>query len=248
MSWLEDASSAVTREIRRVVAFVRPLPSGDWLRSPGAWVRRTIANITEFVQEHQDEAVEIAKDAIELGRHKIEGLAEQERAAAIQKFADAEKLKTEAEFNRRSLESKVRKEEAEARLKEIEVLRAQAAFLKELAELRVVVRKETDGNWTVLPAPQGCDLLELIDNQVAGTSQLDAPRSLANHRASLNLTMTDLASMAGLSEKTIARLESGRSGKYRRVTYEKVVKALNEVRRRRNLSPLSAKDVFPDAD
>jgi DNA-binding XRE family transcriptional regulator len=248
MSWLEDASSAVTREIRRVVALVRPLPSGDWLRRPGAWVRKTISSITEFIEEHQDDATEIAKDAIELGRHKLEGLAEQERAAAIQKFADAEKLKTEAEFNRRSLESKVRKEEAEARLKEIEVLRAEMAFLKELKDLKIAVRKETDGKWAVLPAPQDCDLLELIDSRVAQPSQIDAPKGFANRRASLDLTRADLAAMAGVSESTVARLEGRAWRKVSNITREKIVKALNEVRKRRDLAPLSLKDVFPDRD
>lgn len=158
------------------------------------------------------------------------------------------KLKTEAEFNRRSLESKVRKEEAEARLKEIEVLRAEMAFLKELKDLKIVVRTESDGKWTVLPAPQGCDLVELIDSRVTEPPQLGAPKGLANHRASLDLTRADLAAMAGLSESTVARLEGRAWWKISNITHEKIVKTLNKVRERRKLVPLGLKEVFPEGD
>lgn len=63
-------------------------------------------------------------------------------------------------------------------------------------------------------------------------------------RLELGLTKVELAKLASLSEKTVDRVERGKHA-FRETTHRKVFNALNKVRVRENLSPLTYADLFP---
>lgn len=65
-----------------------------------------------------------------------------------------------------------------------------------------------------------------------------------DYREELGLSKVDLARLANLSEKTIARIERRQMG-FRAVTYRKIFNGLNKARRREGHKELSFEDVFP---
>ena len=73
-----------------------------------------------------------------------------------------------------------------------------------------------------------------------------APPQNAVHelREELGLSKVDLARLANLSEKTIARIERRIQG-FRAVTYRRVLIGLNKARRHGGKTELSYQDVFP---
>jgi hypothetical protein len=101
---------------------------------------------------------ELTKQAVGLASDKIEGLAQKEKAAAVRDFSEAEERRIDAKLKERSLESRVRREEAETRLAEIKVIEAEMQLYLKLKEAGVVLRRDDNGNYTVLPVPPNYDL------------------------------------------------------------------------------------------
>lgn len=65
------------------------------------------------------------------------------------------------------------------------------------------------------------------------------------YREELGLTKVELARLASLSDKTIARVERS-AQQFRSVTYRKILIALNRARRQQGLPDLKYDQVYPD--
>jgi hypothetical protein len=152
--------------VGRVIA----LFPADWRGRAGERFRKTLSAVSAFARRHRLEPSDLVDESVGLGRRKIEGLANKELAAAARDFADAEQTKIETELKRRSLESKVRFEEATARLEEIRVLTAELSLMRQLSELKVLLRYDERGNLTVLQAPDGCDLTGVVERRLLDSS------------------------------------------------------------------------------
>jgi tetratricopeptide (TPR) repeat protein len=156
----------------KLIARVRAITSGDWQGRAGKWFRKAVAAISDFATEHHVTPSEIADTGVELGRRKLEGLANHEFAEATRNFADAEKTKMDIALQRRGFESDARKKdaeacraEAEARIAEMSAVSAEIDLLRKLQEAGVVLRKDQNGNLTVLPSLPGVNLLQLAEHR-----------------------------------------------------------------------------------
>ena len=69
------------------------------------------------------------------------------------------------------------------------------------------------------------------------------PNKVHQHREALGLTKVELARMAKLSDKTIARVERSEKG-FRAVTYHRILNALNRERRTQGQVELKYDDLF----
>ena len=166
---MSDRGGVVTRLIARI----RALLPQNWRREPGERFRNTTTRISEFTAQHRLRPADVAEEAVILGRRKLEGAASEQYAAAMRDFAEAEQKKIEIEFQRRSLESRLRKEhaeadqaEADARLTRAGALDAELDLLKKLNEIGVVLQRHAQGNLTVLPRPESCDLDDLVQRRL----------------------------------------------------------------------------------
>jgi predicted transcriptional regulator len=70
------------------------------------------------------------------------------------------------------------------------------------------------------------------------------PNHLQQYREELGLPKTELARLADLTDKTIGRVEKAKEA-FRRVTYRKILIALNKARKSEAMAPLELSDVFP---
>jgi predicted transcriptional regulator len=68
--------------------------------------------------------------------------------------------------------------------------------------------------------------------------------NLHQYREELGLSKVDLARLAELSDKTIARIEKKKEV-FRSITYRRIFNALNKVRRKEGLSELDFEQLFP---
>lgn len=163
--------------VTRLVARVRALLPQDWFGRAGEWFRRTTDAISRFTANQRLRPEDLAEESVTLGRRKLEGMANKDFAAALKDFAEAEQKKLDTELRRRSMESEVRRKEAEARLAELGVVEAELELLTKLKEIGVILRRDADGNLTVLPAPQNVDLLKVADERrrelTAGEANID---------------------------------------------------------------------------
>jgi uncharacterized protein YciI len=157
--------------ITRLIARLKALLPNDWKGRPGERFQKATQAISDFAEEHHITPNELLDEGVELGRRKIEGAASHEYAQALKNFAEAEKIKTEAELQRRSMETEVsrraaeaRRAHAEAHLAELTALQAELELLQKLKSIGVVLHRDVNGNLTALPAPQGFDLMELVDH------------------------------------------------------------------------------------
>jgi hypothetical protein len=163
-----------------VVARVRALRASDWRGRAGRRFRQMTNRLSNFAEEHDIRPQDLADEGVELGRRALHGKANKDLAAAVKDFAEAEQTKIEIELKKRSLESRVRKEEAEARLSDLKVLDAELELLKKLQEAGVVIRRDTEGNLTVLSAARGCDLEDLSrDRLLPAPSDQSSGRKLS---------------------------------------------------------------------
>jgi hypothetical protein len=151
--------------VTRLVARVRALLPKDWFGRAGNRLQETTEAVSNFADEHHLRPDDLLEEGIELGRRKVEGLANKEYAAAAKDFAETEQKKIETELQRRTVNSKVRKEEAEARIAELKVLDAEVELFEKMKRIGVILRRDENGNLTVLPTPANCDLLELIERK-----------------------------------------------------------------------------------
>jgi len=152
--------------LSRVLAQVRALLPEDWFGRAGKKLSETTKAISEFAEEHQVRPKDLAHEGVELTRTALHGKANKDLAAAVRDFAEAERTKIETELQRRSLESRVRKDEAEAALAELQVVHSEAALMKKLKKLRVVIRRDDSGHLTVLPCPAQVDLNALAEKRI----------------------------------------------------------------------------------
>jgi hypothetical protein len=139
--------------------------------------------VSEFAEEHRVTPRDVLDEGIELGRRKLQGLANHEFSEGAKNFADAENIKIDSELQLRSLESDVRKRDAdarkasaEARIAELKVVSAELDLLKQLHDADVVLRKDSDGNLTILPTPEGVNLLKLAEQKRLETGAPDVSR------------------------------------------------------------------------
>ena len=139
----------------------------DWRGRAGERFRKTADAISDFLKGAGINPRDLPKNAVSLAYDKLEGVAQKEKAAALRDFSEAEERKIDAKLKERSLESKVRREEAETRLTEIKVLQAEVELFQRLKELGVALRRDENGNYTVLPVPQGFDLSLLANRKMA---------------------------------------------------------------------------------
>lgn len=119
----------------------------------------------------------IPRNAVSLASDKLEGLAQKEKAAALRDFSEAEERKIDAKLKERSLESKVRREEAEARLAEIRVLEAEVQLFVRLKDAGVVLHRDENGVYSVLPTPQDCDLDLLVRQRALPPQDEGSPKA-----------------------------------------------------------------------
>ncbi len=141
-----------------LIAQIRALFAADWRGRAGERVRKTIDAISDSLRQTGIEPQGLAKQAVGLAVDKVEGLAQKEKAAAVRDFSEAEERRIDAKLKERSLESRVRREEAETRLAEIKVIDAEMQLYLKLKEAGVVLRRDDNGNYTVLPLPLNYDL------------------------------------------------------------------------------------------
>src|ERR1019366_7224635 len=132
--------------IARLIARLKALLPNDWKGRPGERFQKATQAISDFAEEHHITPNELLDEGVELGRRKIEGAASHEYAQALKNFAEAEKIKTEAH------------------LAELTALQAELELLQKLKSIGVVLHRDVNGNLTALPAPQGFDLMELVDH------------------------------------------------------------------------------------
>jgi predicted RNA-binding protein with RPS1 domain len=189
------------RVINRLLAFVHALLPEDWLGRAGKTFHDTTDAISRFAEEHEVRPPDLADEGVELARAALHGKANKDLAAAVKDFAEAEHTKLETELQKRSASVAARKDEAEAQVAELQVLRSEANLHKDAAEARlaelqvlhseadllnklkdlgVLLRRDEQGNITVLPSPGGYDLsilarkrLLAAENQVAGREDSD---------------------------------------------------------------------------
>jgi Polymer-forming cytoskeletal len=168
--------------ITRLVARVKALLPTDWTGHAGEHFQDTVAEISGFAEEHNLKPGELLGEGVELGRRKLHGLANHEFSQAVKNFAETEKLKTEAELQRRSLESDIYKREAEAkrayaeaRLAELNVIRAELELLDRLQSAGVILHRDTSGNLTVLPRPDGVELTKIVERRYPAVGSLNLP-------------------------------------------------------------------------
>jgi hypothetical protein len=162
--------------LTRLTARARALRESDWRGRAGQRFRKILDRLSAFAEQHDVRPKDLANEGIELGRRALQGRANKDLAAAVKDFAEAEQKKIDVELKRRSLESQVRKEEAEARLSELRVLDAELELLKKLKAADVVIRRDAEGNLTVLSGMRGCDLEELANPDSLATSTNPADR------------------------------------------------------------------------
>ena len=86
-----------------------------------------------------------------------------------------------------------------------------------------------------------------MESRPAPINPSEAPppaNNVKRYREELGLSKVDLAGLAKLSDKTIARIERQQQ-RFRTVTYQRVLLGLNRARRQNSLKELSYEDVFP---
>ena len=159
--------------VARLIARVKALLPEDWRGRAGRQFRKGTRAISDFAEENRVLPRDLLEDGIELGRRKLTGLASQEHAAAEKNYAEAAKAFTESEdkkietkLKKRSLEielskktAEARKANAEASLAETKALEARFDLVRKLNEAGLVLYRDKRGNITLLPKPQGLDLL-----------------------------------------------------------------------------------------
>ena len=136
-----------------LAARVRALTVSDWRGRAGERFRKMANKLSRFAEQDDLRPERLPNERIKLGRRTLHGKANKDLAAAVKDFAEAEQKNIDNELNKRSLQSQVRKEEAEERLSQLKVLDAELELLKKLREAGVMVRRDKDGNLTVLLPP-----------------------------------------------------------------------------------------------
>jgi hypothetical protein len=150
-----------------ITAYVRALRPADWIGKAGDHLRRAAEAISKFAGERGLRPTDVLEESLDLGHAKLRGLAYQEYSTSVKNFADTEQKKIETALQRQTLASKIRREEAETRIAEMKVLDAEIELLRKMKEYGVILRRDVGGNLTVLPVPEECDLLELVDRITA---------------------------------------------------------------------------------
>lgn len=144
-----------------VLARVRALLQADWRGRAGERFRAATNAMSDFAKDTLEDAglppPELPSLAVSLVVDKIAGVAQKEKAAAIRDFTEAEEHKIEVQLKARSLESEVRKRQAEARLAQINAAKAEIELISSLRENHVVVLRDDEGNYRVIPVPEDFD-------------------------------------------------------------------------------------------
>lgn len=148
------------------VAHVRALAPADWLGRAGDRFRRTLETLDRFATRKNIQPRDLADEAVDLAQALLYGKSQKDLASTLKDFAAAEKTKIEIEQYQRTNSIDERIKEADARLAELKVMDAEIDLFRKMKDLGLILRRDGNGNLTVLPVPQDCNLLE-ISNQGA---------------------------------------------------------------------------------